>query len=120
MPLPITSDRSYKPYIPARHDYITVNISSPNTPGLRSLQQREQLMALLKPLQQARLECAQKQGRQVPVLLKVAPDLERPEMEAIAEATLTHGIDGLIVSNTTISRPDTIAKEQPSQRDAAA
>jgi dihydroorotate dehydrogenase len=96
-------------------DYITVNISSPNTPGLRDLQQHEHLTALLKPLQQSRQECSQKHNRHVPMLLKVAPDLSDQEMEAIAESVLAHGMDGLIVSNTTISRPDSLKSNHRSE-----
>ncbi len=87
-------------------DYITVNVSSPNTPGLRDLQQRGKLSSLLEALRQARRECAQTYVRNVPVLLKVAPDLDRKEMEDIAEAALTYGVDGLIVGNTTVTRPE--------------
>jgi dihydroorotate dehydrogenase len=90
----------------AHADYVTVNISSPNTQGLRDLQQREQLNILLKSLQDARKDCAQKNNRDVPMLLKVAPDLDLPAMEDIAEAVLAHGVDGIIVSNTTITRPE--------------
>lgn len=86
-------------------DYVTVNISSPNTQGLRDLQQREALSELLQALKDARAQCAASSNRQVPLLLKVAPDLDMPAMHDIAEAVLAHGVDGLIVSNTTIARP---------------
>lgn len=89
-------------------DYITVNISSPNTQGLRALQQKEALTSLLAALQSARNTCHKEQNRYVPLLLKVAPDLEPQAREDIAEAVLAHGIDGVIVSNTTISRPSTL------------
>ncbi len=81
--------------------YFTINISSPNTPGLRNLQSAAELPALLKRLNEAR----QIQQRQVPMLLKIAPDLEAEEMKAIAECCLTSAVDGVIISNTTISRP---------------
>jgi len=87
-------------------DYVTVNISSPNTPNLRDLQQREKLVQLLAALSLARQECVRTHARHIPILLKVAPDLSGQEMEDIAEAVLAHGIDGLIVSNTTITRPE--------------
>lgn len=86
-------------------DYITVNISSPNTQGLRALQGREALTELLAALQLARRDCMKMHGGNVPLLLKIAPDLSDSEMEDVAEIVLAHGIDGVIVSNTTISRP---------------
>jgi dihydroorotate dehydrogenase len=81
--------------------YFTINISSPNTPGLRNLQSAYELPPLLKRLNEAR----QTQQRQVPMLLKIAPDLEEAEMQAIAECCLNSAVDGAIISNTTISRP---------------
>ncbi len=79
-------------------DYVTVNISSPNTPGLRALQDKAALIDLL-----ARVKAAAPAGK--PVFLKVAPDLEPSEIDDIVKAVIEHGIDALIVSNTTISRP---------------
>ena len=79
--------------------YLTVNISSPNTPGLRALQSREALDELLHAVIVAR----GKNGP--PLFLKVAPDLEPADIDDIAEISLRRGIDGLIVSNTTITRP---------------
>jgi len=86
-------------------DYITVNISSPNTQGLRALQQQDALRDLLSVLMSEHAECSAAHGRHVPLLLKVAPDLEPGEREAIAQAVVDFRLDGLIVSNTTISRP---------------
>lgn len=83
-------------------DYLTVNVSSPNTPGLRGLQAREPLRRLLGELLAARAGLA---GPRKPLLLKIAPDLDEAGEEAIAEVALALGIDGLIVSNTTITRP---------------
>jgi dihydroorotate dehydrogenase len=80
-------------------DYLTVNISSPNTPGLRGLQAGGELVELLAAVKEARGD----QG--APVFLKVAPDLESGDHERIVRAALEHGIDALIVANTTISRP---------------
>lgn len=80
-------------------DYLTVNISSPNTPGLRALQSRAALDELLGAVMAARGE----QGP--PLFLKVAPDLEPADMEDIAQCALDHQLDALIVSNTTIARP---------------
>ncbi len=79
-------------------DYLTVNISSPNTPGLRNLQASGELVELLAAVKEARLSG-------VPVFLKVAPDLDSGDHEHIVRAAIDSGIDALIVSNTTISRP---------------
>ncbi|WP_010339233.1 quinone-dependent dihydroorotate dehydrogenase [Sphingobium yanoikuyae] len=80
-------------------DYLTVNISSPNTPGLRALQGRAALDDLLGAVMAARPEGGP------PIFLKVAPDLEPADVEDIAAACIDHRIDALIVSNTTITRP---------------
>ena len=82
-------------------DYLVVNISSPNTPGLRDLQRRASLESLLRPLLQAREDS----GCRVPLLVKIAPDLTSAEREDIASVALDAQIDGLIVSNTTVDRP---------------
>lgn len=82
-------------------DYVTVNISSPNTPGLRGLQDREAFTALLAALQNLRASMA----NPPPLLVKIAPDLEDAALEALAEVALAANLDGLIVSNTTITRP---------------
>jgi dihydroorotate dehydrogenase len=79
--------------------YLAVNISSPNTPGLRALQDEGALTALVDAVLAARGDM------RVPVFLKVAPDLERADVDAIARIALDRGLDALIVSNTTISRP---------------
>lgn len=82
-------------------DYLVVNVSSPNTPGLRDLQRRASLEALLVPLLQTRDES----GCRAPLLVKIAPDLTLEEREDVASVALAAGIDGLIVSNTTVDRP---------------
>jgi len=82
-------------------DYFTVNISSPNTPGLRALQGRDALDDLLGRVAEARASAA-------PVFLKIAPDLTAAEIAMIVEAALAHRIDALIVSNTTLDRPVTL------------
>jgi dihydroorotate dehydrogenase len=87
--------------------YFTVNISSPNTPGLRDLQHEAALDDLLARVLAARDEMAGEAGRK-PVLLKIAPDLTLPELDGILAVAKRRGIDGLIVSNTTISRPATL------------
>ena len=78
-------------------DYPTVNISSPNTPGLRNLQTGGELVELLAAVREARMPG-------VPVMLKVAPDLEAGDHDRIVRAAIDHGIDALIVANTTVSR----------------
>jgi dihydroorotate dehydrogenase len=85
-------------------DYFTVNISSPNTPGLRSLQRKAALDRLLAAVMAARAE-VQKSDKPMPLFVKVAPDLTEQEQEDIAQVALDRGVDGLIVSNTTLSRP---------------
>jgi len=85
-------------------DYYTVNISSPNTPGLRALQTRTALEELLGRIVEAGGTLPDDGGR--PIFLKVAPDLEDAEIEAIAEVVDQNGFNGIIVSNTTIARPD--------------
>ena len=83
--------------------YFTINISSPNTPGLRALQTKAALEELLGRLAATRDDLPAR-GR-VPMFLKVAPDLEDGEVEAIVETVIANGLSGIIVSNTTISRP---------------
>lgn len=86
-------------------DYLVINISSPNTPGLRSLQSRSQLEALIKAVlsERDRLE-----GNHPPVLVKIAPDLVDEDLKDIARVALSLKLDGLIVSNTTIERPPVV------------
>ncbi|TKT74204.1 quinone-dependent dihydroorotate dehydrogenase [Aquamicrobium sp. LC103] len=84
--------------------YLTVNISSPNTPGLRNLQSRESLAELLFEVTQARNVVAGESGRHTPIFLKIAPDLADAELEDIAAEVTGNKVDGLIVSNTTLSR----------------
>jgi dihydroorotate dehydrogenase len=85
-------------------DYITINISSPNTPGLRNLQYGDELNKLLSTLKQEQLLLAQKHDRYIPLAVKVAPDLSHKEVQFIATALLDNNIDGLIATNTTLSR----------------
>jgi dihydroorotate dehydrogenase len=84
-------------------DYLTINISSPNTPGLRALQDEGALDALLEAVIETR-------GVGPPVFLKVAPDLDPAQIDGIAEAAIDRRLDGLIVGNTTISRPMLVSK----------
>ncbi|CAI5487818.1 unnamed protein product [Closterium sp. Naga37s-1] len=89
-------------------DVLVVNVSSPNTPGLRKLQGRSQLQELLQRVQAARNEMEWGKEGPPPLLLKIAPDLTTEDMSDIAAVALSLKIDGLVVSNTTISRPDSI------------
>ena len=84
--------------------YVTVNISSPNTPGLRTLQHGDALRTLLDGLARERERLATASGRRIPLLVKIAPDSSEPEIAAIAAALLEFGIDGVIATNTTSSR----------------
>lgn len=86
-------------------DYFTINVSSPNTPGLRELQNREQLLELLGSLMQLNRELASDHDvSPKPILLKIAPDLTRPQLDDIASIVDEVNIDGVIATNTTISR----------------
>jgi dihydroorotate dehydrogenase len=91
-------------------DYLVVNVSSPNTPGLRSLQGKQQLQELVSRVLKARNEVEAKEGRKIPLLVKIAPDLTSDDKKDIADVALTLKLDGLIVSNTTLSRPDTLKR----------
>ena len=84
--------------------YVTVNISSPNTKNLRSLQSGDALTELLETLRKRQLELAEEHQHYVPLVLKVAPDLSAEDIEFIAKQLLQFKIDGLIVTNTTLSR----------------
>ena len=85
-------------------DYITANISSPNTPGLRDMQRGDVLMGLVKHLHDGRERLAQKGHGHKPIFIKIAPDNSAEELEVIAGVALDTQLDGLIVGNTTISR----------------
>ncbi len=88
-----------------RHaDYITINISSPNTKNLRELQSDAALDALLAAIALAREKCAQAEGRRAPVLVKIAPDLPDAALPGLVDLAKKHGMDGLIATNTTLSR----------------
>jgi dihydroorotate dehydrogenase len=84
-------------------DYLVVNISSPNTPGLRDLQRRQHVVTLIERLMAARQAAVP--GTPPPLLVKIAPDLTEEERADLAEVAVASGIDGLIISNTTIARP---------------
>ena len=89
----------------AHADYVTVNISSPNTQNLRALQGDAALDALLGALQERREALARAEpGRRVPMFVKIAPDLDAAQVQAIAAALRRHAVDGVIATNTTVSR----------------
>ncbi len=87
-------------------DYVTVNVSSPNTPGLRDLQGEGSLGRLLEAVMTARADACGAAGP--PVLLKIAPDLAEGQLEAIVETAVRAGVAGLIISNTTVARPESL------------
>ncbi|MCD8516216.1 MAG: quinone-dependent dihydroorotate dehydrogenase [Burkholderiaceae bacterium] len=85
-------------------DYVTVNISSPNTKNLRDLQSADALDQLLGAIAQKRTELAQTHGKHVPIALKIAPDVDAEQIAAITDALTRHQMDGVIATNTTITR----------------
>ena len=85
-------------------DYVTVNLSSPNTKGLRDLQQEESCRALIRALRAEQGILAQQHGRHVPVLIKIAPDLEAAHLESLARVFVEEKLEGVIATNTTLSR----------------
>lgn len=100
----------------AAASYITVNISSPNTKNLRDLQDEERLNDLLRQLREERDRLAQQQGVRKPLLVKIAPDISETQIQHIARAAGEFGVDGLIATNTTVTRPqlenETLAQQQ--------
>ena len=89
-------------------DYVTINLSSPNTPGLRDLQFGDALGSLLQAITRSRAELADATGNWLPLLVKVAPDMARDDLLAVADQLVVNGIEGVIATNTTVSR-DTVA-----------
>jgi len=96
-------------------DYLVVNISSPNTPGLRDLQKRDALEALVIALMEERERLAHEKKRMVPLLVKMAPDMTPQEVADLCNVAMEAKIDGLIVSNTTISRPEKLQSQHQSE-----
>ncbi|KAK1256513.1 hypothetical protein QJS04_geneDACA019205 [Acorus gramineus] len=111
-----TSEDAAADYVQGVHtlsqyaDYLVINISSPNTPGLRKLQGRQQLKDLVKKVQAARDEMQWGEEGPPPLLVKIAPDLSKQDLEDIAAVARNLRLDGLIISNTTVSRPDSVMK----------
>lgn len=87
-----------------RADYITVNVSSPNTPGLRDLQFGDSLKGLLEAIKDEQARCEKEFGRYVPIAVKIAPDMDDDGIRFVASALRETGLDGVIATNTTISR----------------
>ena len=85
-------------------DYVTVNISSPNTAGLRELQEEQSLRRLVGCLREAQERLASQHGKRVPVLVKIAPDLADADIDAVARVLADMGVDGVVATNTTVAR----------------
>ncbi|MCU0949939.1 MAG: quinone-dependent dihydroorotate dehydrogenase [Burkholderiaceae bacterium] len=96
--------RAVYPLLVARPGYVAVNISSPNTKNLRSLQGGSELAQLLAGLRDERARLADTHGRRVPIAVKIAPDLTDDELPRVADTLVAHGIDAVIATNTTLSR----------------
>lgn len=109
-----TSTNSSSDYVQGVHslaqyaDYLVINVSSPNTPGLRMLQGRKELKNLLKTVLAARDEMQWGAEGPPPLLVKIAPDLSHEDLADIAAVALSGGVDGLVISNTTVSRPHSV------------
>lgn len=85
-------------------DYVTVNISSPNTPGLRDMQFGDSLTVLLQAVKETQLKLQAQHHKYVPILVKIAPDMDEVAIEQVVECIVTQGMDGIIATNTTLSR----------------
>mgnify|MGYP001309862528 CR=1 FL=1 len=93
--------------------YITINISSPNTPGLRNLQNRGQIEELVKSLHRRKKEHSSLESK--PILLKIAPDMNEEQLRDIALLSLASGIDGLIIGNSTVDRPSSLISKNKNE-----
>lgn len=104
------NEKGHEDYVICMHkvyeyaDYITVNISSPNTPGLRDLQFGESLTTLLSAVKEAQTELSNTHKKYVPVLVKIAPDMDKVAIEQVVDCITSQGMDGIIATNTTLSR----------------
>jgi len=97
-------------------DYVTINISSPNTPGLRKLQHGQALIDLLSALKNAQAEMQSEQGKYVPLAVKIAPDLSDDEISELAAAFISTKVDAIIATNTTFSREGVEGLENASEQ----
>jgi dihydroorotate dehydrogenase len=95
--------------------YVTINISSPNTPGLRNLQHGNALNSLLTGLKTEQAKLAEKYKKYTPILVKIAPDLSESEIENMANSLIVNGIDGVIATNTTLDRQTVIGQSNAEQ-----
>lgn len=95
----------------AHSDYVTVNLSSPNTPGLRQLQLADQFIALMTSLLEDRNHLSQTYDKHVPLLVKISPDMGSETLKQLIDNALEVGIEGLVVANTTETRPRTLSKQ---------
>lgn len=86
-------------------DYVTINVSSPNTAGLRGLQEERRLAQLLRRLQEAQQRIREQSGRHIPLAVKLAPDLEDDDLDTLADLLASVPVDGVIATNTTLARP---------------
>lgn len=101
------ADRDYQiclEKVYAHADYVTVNISSPNTPGLRNLQFGDSLKSLLSTLKTAQQSLEKQHNKYTPILVKIAPDMDQSETQMVAQALIESGMDGVIATNTTLER----------------
>jgi dihydroorotate dehydrogenase len=96
-------------------DYVTVNISSPNTPGLRNLQFGDSLKSLLSTLKEAQKRLEKQHGKYTPILVKIAPDMDQDETKMVAEALTENEMDGVIATNTTLDREAVAGHEHASE-----
>jgi len=96
-------------------DYITVNLSSPNTPGLRDLQQGELLEGILAPLMAQRIVLSDQYEKNVPILVKIAPDLEKEQVQQLIDILIDMKVDGVIATNTTIAHARYLKHNNPQQ-----
>jgi dihydroorotate dehydrogenase len=109
-------ERAHEDYCSLIHDlgnladYLVINISSPNTQGLRQLQSRAYLDKLLPAVLAERNRAAASRGRPLPLLVKVAPDLTWVELDEILDRMLAHGVDGIVATNTTLARPPLLSR----------
>ena len=115
-----SADRVYDYYAGVRlfaplASYLTVNVSSPNTPGLRELQGREALPALLSRIDEARAAAHGEHGRRTPLLLKIAPDMTDTTLAELIETAVSGGVDGLIIANTTTARAGLRSRREANQ-----
>ena len=95
--------------------YLTINVSSPNTPGLRELQGPAALAELLARVGEARAAAEEESGRRAPLLLKIAPDLDDGQLSGVIETSKQQGVDGLIIANTTVKRPQLRSRKHAAQ-----